>query len=130
MSMKLDFSRARKLFKPKWAITTLFVIAGALVGTDFDLRSTSLLRLLLTLILFQLWYSAIYIIADIIDYQDDLSDHIKSKRPMPSGLLDRTEALECAILVFVVSGVFSYILSPELLLFEVAFFITCFTQRF
>ncbi|MBI5476308.1 MAG: decaprenyl-phosphate phosphoribosyltransferase [Ignavibacteriales bacterium] len=62
-------------------------------------------------LLFSLLASGFYIFNDIIDIQRDQLHPLKSKRPLPSGKLNKNVALTVSIILVVVSIISSYLLN-------------------
>lgn len=83
------------IMRPNQWIKNCFVYTGFLFGGDiynFEL----FLRVSLIAIGFCLISSSMYIVNDIIDYENDLNHPIKKNRPIASGRLNKNQALTIA----------------------------------
>ncbi len=82
-----------KLIKPKFHITFIMVILGALLFAPAISPSLFLTLLFLYLSFNVLLYGGIYTLNDIIDVESDKKHSLKKTRPLPSGKISRSSAL-------------------------------------
>lgn len=102
-----------KVLKPTKTIYLLFVLLGLYWGGGLVLENT--FNILSLLVAYWFLYGALYAINDIVDYENDRKDYIKSKRIIASGKLTRLQAgIFATTLVLLFSYAF-YLLDPNLL---------------
>lgn len=101
----------------------LLVVFGALYSVSFDIFKLDLIKLLLILISFQIFYSAIYMINDLFDYKFDIKNSAKNWRPIIKGTIKRKNAFFVSIGLLIVGMFLSFLVSKDLLFFEIFFFL-------
>lgn len=106
-----------KLLRPQQWIKNFFLFAGLIFSLQFYYIDSILITIYAFLI-FCILSSSVYILNDIIDYEEDRIHPIKSKRPISAGRIKRTSA-----------GIFAILLSIGALLLALLinalFFYTC-----
>ena len=110
-----------RIMKPFRSIYFLEVILGALIGLNFNYNFLSLIDIVTVFISFQLLYSSIYILNDLIDYEKDKKDPVKSKRTIASGLIKRKNAFAFSMILILISLFIAAAYSAILLGFEIFF---------
>src|SRR4051794_14718661 len=91
-----------QLIRPKdWAKNAFLFVPLFFAGLFFE--TEKLLHLGIGFICFSLVASAIYIMNDYRDIEDDKKHPVKSKRPLASGAVNKTTAIVIAVL-FVIIG--------------------------
>ena len=107
--------------KPFRMIYFLEVILGALIGLNFNYSLLNLISITIVFISFQLLYSSIYILNDLIDYKKDRKDPVKPKRIIASGLIKRKNAFAFSLILILISLFIAMAYSAILLGFEIFF---------
>jgi len=107
--------------KPFRMIFFLEVILGALIGLNFNFLLLDIKELLLVFVSFQMLYSGIYIINDLIDYKKDRNDPVKSKRIISSGLIKRKYAFVFSLILILIALFIAFPYSIILAGFEIFF---------
>jgi len=111
-----------KVLRPhQWLKNLLLFVPLVTSRANFDL---SLLKLMFTGLLgFSLFCSANYIVNDLIDFQSDQNFTYKSKKPIASGDLRKTQAISLAIILAALG--FTLCLYSSLLFLQISLLYLC-----
>ncbi len=111
-----------KTMRPRQWTKNIFVFA-ALVFDKQLFIPISFLRTFAAFIVFCLISSSVYIFNDLADIEADREHPEKRKRPIPSGRLPLSLAWAAGILLLVLSGAASWVLSPAFAAVVVGYFL-------
>jgi 4-hydroxybenzoate polyprenyltransferase len=118
-----------KIMRPEQWTKNLLIFAGIIFAHHlFDIASV--LRTIAAFLLFCLLSSAIYIINDIKDIEQDRAHPLKSKRPLPSGELSIASATVAACIVSVSSVSLSFFLDRQFGYVALLYFVLLFAYSF
>jgi 4-hydroxybenzoate polyprenyltransferase len=93
-------------------IKNLFIFAALIFSANF-FNIPDLFPTFLGFLLFSLSASGVYIINDIADLEKDKLHPIKSRRPLPSGLLSKNPALGVAVVLLAIGLLGSFLLNQK-----------------
>jgi 4-hydroxybenzoate polyprenyltransferase len=99
--------------RPKQWVKNVFIFA-ALVFDRKLTDPTSLLHTILTVIVFCLVSSTVYLINDLVDIEKDRQHPTKRKRPLPSGQLKPSVAIAAAIAIPLICIPIAFVFNPSL----------------
>jgi len=117
---KREFKDYLQLMSLSKIITSLWIIIGVVYITKFNFLKIDLIKLFLVVILFTLFYSGIYMINDIVDYEKDSKNKEKLlKKPIARGFISRKKAFLLALVIMILISGISAILIKELVIFEI-----------
>ncbi len=117
-----------RLLRPAQWSKNVFLFAGLIFGHEL-LQISSLVRALLGFACFCLLSSAVYILNDIHDRNDDRAHPRKCRRPIAAGVIGVPAAGLLALLLLAISLPGCLLLSPGLLVLAVVYLVlqTCYT---
>ncbi len=98
--------------RPEQWIKNLFVLAPLVFGGKL-LSCPENLRAVAACVLFSLVSSTVYLINDILDYDQDKAHPVKRLRPIPAGKITRKQAAFLALLIGPVSVILSFVLNVQ-----------------
>ena len=101
-----------RLIRPQQWIKNLFIFAGLFFSLQFH-HIESVLTDVYAFFIFCILSSGIYALNDIIDYEEDRSHPIKSKRPIAAGRVKRKNAVIIAVLLIIGALIFAYLLDHK-----------------
>lgn len=119
MALK-DYVKEMRLIN---SIYLLEIILGALIAINFKILSLDFIKLIVICVSFQILYSAIYILNDIIDYPYDKLNPKKQKRPVANGKINLKNALVFSFVLLVIAFSISIFTSKTLVYFEIFFLV-------
>jgi 4-hydroxybenzoate polyprenyltransferase len=99
----------RSLRPTQW--TKNFFVFAALVFAQKIFDVPLLLRTIGAFALFCLLSSSLYLVNDVLDYEEDRLHPKKSRRPIASGRVSRRQAVTFAVILGLISLIFAYILN-------------------
>ncbi len=106
-----------RLLRPQQWIKNVFIFAGLIFSRHFY-YAESIVTSIFAFLIFSLLSSGIYIINDILDYEEDKIHPVKSKRPIAAGIIKKENAwIISAILILM-----AYVLAFSI---NISFFYTC-----
>lgn len=108
--------------RPRQWTKNLFIFAG-LIFSQNVFAGYLFLKTCLAFVAFCVLTGSVYLINDIVDIKQDRAHPTKRMRPLASGLLSRKGALVFAVLLSLISIVFSCLLSLSFALTALAYFI-------
>ena len=111
-----------KALRPEQWSKNLIIFAGLLFAREFT-NSALIFKAGIAFVLFCLASSAVYLINDLIDIERDRHHPQKSKRPIASGKIGKTEALSVSIPLMLISLIGSAVLLNEYFFTAVASYI-------
>jgi 4-hydroxybenzoate polyprenyltransferase len=111
-----------KVIRPRQWIKNSLLFAVLVFGGKLD-DLQSIINTILGAILFSLFASTVYIINDIVDRKSDQAHPIKKSRPIASGALSVRSAVITAAVLFIVSGISSYMLSQTFFLYCILYLV-------
>jgi 4-hydroxybenzoate polyprenyltransferase len=107
--------------RPKQWVKNLFIFAP-LVFSEHLFDAALVVRAVMAFLIFCLLSGCVYILNDIMDLEKDKMHPVKRFRPLASGQVSVTVAKVLAFLLFGVSFVLSYFLSPSFALIACVYF--------
>ncbi|MCS7250336.1 MAG: decaprenyl-phosphate phosphoribosyltransferase [candidate division WOR-3 bacterium] len=111
--------------RPHQWLKNILIFAGLIFAQKL-FNISLLLKTVFAFLLFSFASGSLYILNDIKDYEKDKLHPEKKKRPIASGLINKKIAFIFAIILLILSLIFSYILSPSffwVLVFYIVLFI-------
>lgn len=114
------FRALLETLRPRQWTKNLVIFAGLIFDGQFN-QINPFLRVLAATILFCLVSGITYTINDLLDLEADRLHPNKSKRPLASGRLSRTQAIVWIIILTAIVLVCGYLLSPYLVLVFIAY---------
>ena len=102
-----------KTMRPKQWIKNVFVLAAIVFDRKLS-NPTALLRTVLTVFLFCMISSTVYLINDLVDIEKDRQHPTKRKRPLASGKLSPKVALAASVSIPLICLPASFFLAPAL----------------
>ncbi len=111
-----------KTMRPRQWTKNGFVMAAIIFDRQLFIVN-SLLRSAAAMLLFCLLSSTVYIINDVMDVEADRQHPEKRKRPIAAGQLPIPVAITAAVIIFAVTMVLAYLLSPEFAIIALVYFL-------
>jgi 4-hydroxybenzoate polyprenyltransferase len=102
-----------KTMRPKQWVKNVFILAAIVFDRKLS-NPVALGHTALTVLLFCLVSSTVYLINDLVDIDKDRQHPTKSKRPLPSGQLSPKVALGAAIILPLICIPVGFLLTPKL----------------
>ncbi len=113
-----------KSMRPRQWPKNAVVLAAVVFDRQLSLSDFSpLLRSLVGLVVFCLLSSAVYIINDLVDIENDRAHPVKRNRPIASGKLPIPIAIGAAVAMLLVTFPVAYLLSTGFLMITVVYFL-------
>ncbi len=106
-----------KLLRPRQWIKNVFLFAGLIFSRQFY-HAESIITAIFAFFIFSLLSSGVYIINDILDYDEDKIHPVKSKRPIAAGAIKRQTGWVISILLLLTAFILSFSINNS-------FFYTC-----
>ncbi len=111
-----------KTMRPRQWFKNIFIPTALVFDSQLN-NPTSVARVAMAVLLFCLTSSAVYIMNDLADIENDRQHPKKRYRPLPAGELDPTLARIAAVVFALGSFVAAYFLSPALAMVLIAYFV-------
>lgn len=111
-----------KTMRPKQWFKNVFIFAAVVFDEKID-ELNYLLPTILTVIMFSLISSTVYLINDLVDIEKDRQHPTKRKRPLPSGQLSPRVAIAAAIVIPLVIIPAAFLLSVDMAIVLVAYLV-------
>jgi 4-hydroxybenzoate polyprenyltransferase len=111
-----------RLMRPHQWVKNVFVFAGVVFAKQFDAPG-ALIAAVLAFACLSLVSSAVYILNDLNDREEDRLHPRKRQRPLASGAADPTWALVLAVVCAAVGLINSYVLRPEFFVLAALYFL-------
>jgi len=106
-----------KLLRPQQWIKNVFIFAGLIFSRQFY-YAESIITSIFAFLIFSLLSSGVYVINDILDYEEDKIHPVKSKRPIAAGRIKKENAWIISALLIFAAYVLAFFISNS-------FFYTC-----
>ncbi len=107
-------TRYIRLLRPQQWIKNVFIFAGLIFSRQFynvgDILST-----IYAFLVFSVLCSGIYVLNDILDFEEDKVHPIKAKRPVAAGEIGRNKAWFISFVLLITSLVFAWVLNERFL---------------
>lgn len=106
-----------RLLRPQQWIKNVFIFAGLIFSRHFY-YADSIITSIFAFVIFSLLSSGVYIINDILDYEEDKIHPVKSKRPIAAGTIKKENAWTISAILILAA----YILAFSI---NISFFYAC-----